>query len=334
MKRVFVVAGSAVAIVVAVAVVAIMFEEDAMRVVRAPTSSTPPAGAPATPPAPATIEAPGRPSFDIVRVSPTGSAVIAGRSAPNADITITDQSGEIGRTRANQRGEWVLVPEKPLTPGTRELGIVAKAADGKTAESESRVVVVVPERAGEGALAVAMPRDGRGAQVLQSPGGLEKPLPPNQASIDIVEYSDKGDVVISGRAAPGTRIQAYVDNQPAGTTRTNERGTYSVTLDSSVSLGSHQVRIDAQGADGKVAARAETKFVRTEIADAQMGSRRVLVQSGNSLWRIAQRSYGAGLRYTLIFDANREQIRDADLIYPGQIFVVPPQASGGDRPPG
>ena len=43
----------------------------------------------------------------------------------------------------------------------------------------------------------------------------------------------------------------------------------------------------------------------------------------NSLWRISRRVYGAGLRYSVIYQANRDRIRDPNLIYPGQIFVVP-----------
>ncbi|MCJ2105091.1 LysM peptidoglycan-binding domain-containing protein [Methylobacterium sp. E-041] len=44
---------------------------------------------------------------------------------------------------------------------------------------------------------------------------------------------------------------------------------------------------------------------------------------GDSLWQISRRTYGAGDRYTVIYDANQEQIRNPDLIYPGQIFVLP-----------
>ena len=49
----------------------------------------------------------------------------------------------------------------------------------------------------------------------------------------------------------------------------------------------------------------------------------VIVQPGNSLWRIARRLYGKGIQYTTIFGANRDQIVDPSLIYPGQIFIVP-----------
>ncbi len=49
------------------------------------------------------------------------------------------------------------------------------------------------------------------------------------------------------------------------------------------------------------------------------------VVRGDSLWRISRRTYGGGLRYAVIYEANRKQIRDPDLIYPGQIFVLPEQ---------
>lgn len=48
-----------------------------------------------------------------------------------------------------------------------------------------------------------------------------------------------------------------------------------------------------------------------------------IVSRGDNLWRISQRVYGKGLRYTVIFGANQEQIRNPDLIYPGQVFVLP-----------
>ncbi|MCJ2053334.1 LysM peptidoglycan-binding domain-containing protein [Methylobacterium sp. J-070] len=51
------------------------------------------------------------------------------------------------------------------------------------------------------------------------------------------------------------------------------------------------------------------------------------ISRGDNLWRISQRTYGRGERYTVIYDANQSQIRDPDLIYPGQIFVLP----GGKR---
>jgi nucleoid-associated protein YgaU len=47
------------------------------------------------------------------------------------------------------------------------------------------------------------------------------------------------------------------------------------------------------------------------------------VQPGNSLWRIARRLSGKGVDYVHIHGANKAQIRDPDLIYPGQVFEIP-----------
>jgi nucleoid-associated protein YgaU len=48
-----------------------------------------------------------------------------------------------------------------------------------------------------------------------------------------------------------------------------------------------------------------------------------IISRGDSLWRLSQRIYGEGLRYTVIYGANKSQIRNPDLIYPGQVFVLP-----------
>jgi nucleoid-associated protein YgaU len=47
------------------------------------------------------------------------------------------------------------------------------------------------------------------------------------------------------------------------------------------------------------------------------------VVRGDSLWRLSRNSLGSGERYALIYKANKQQIRNPNLIYPGQILVVP-----------
>jgi len=47
------------------------------------------------------------------------------------------------------------------------------------------------------------------------------------------------------------------------------------------------------------------------------------VKSGDSLWKIAQKFYGNGNKYQRIFEANKEVIKNPDLIYPGQTLRLP-----------
>jgi len=95
---------------------------------------------------PANKAVPIQPSFDVVRVNPQGDVVIAGRAAPNAEVTIRQGDTVLGTVRADDRGEWVFVPKTPLSPGSRELSLSARGAGGTIIASKRNVVVVVPEK--------------------------------------------------------------------------------------------------------------------------------------------------------------------------------------------
>ena len=50
------------------------------------------------------------------------------------------------------------------------------------------------------------------------------------------------------------------------------------------------------------------------------------VQSGDSLSKIAKHVYGDANKWHAIFDANRDKIKNPDLIHPGQVLTLPPNA--------
>ncbi|RIK88692.1 MAG: peptigoglycan-binding protein LysM [Hyphomicrobiales bacterium] len=57
----------------------------------------------------------------------------------------------------------------------------------------------------------------------------------------------------------------------------------------------------------------------------------VIIRRGDSLWRISRRVYGHGIRYSTIYLANQDQIRNPDRIWPGQVFTVPHETPEGER---
>jgi len=93
----------------------------------------------------------------------------------------------------------------------------------------------------------------------------------------------------------------------------------------------------AATAPGKPGEKLVQTLAREAAGDAAQGAGlkaapppgpgRVVIQPGNNLWNIARVIYGKGVRYTAIYEANKDQIRDPNLIYPGQVFTTP-QASG------
>ncbi|MBL8832713.1 MAG: LysM peptidoglycan-binding domain-containing protein [Rhodospirillales bacterium] len=297
-----------------------------------PVASAPPISAPQPPsalapppasPSTATVQ-PVRPSFDVVRVSPSGDAVIAGRAAPNATVTILDGDREIGQVTADGRGEWVFVTVEPLAPGPHDLRLRAPGPDGSVLTSDQSVAMVVPPRGtlapGGGPLAALLPTEpGRAPNVIQVPG---TPVPGQRVAIDALDYGEKGEVVVAGRADPGATVRLYVDNKPVANAVAGPDGRWEMRV-GELAPGGYTLRADAVGPDGRVVARAETRFQRDTMTAPLPGQQIVVVQPGNSLWRIARRVYGEGLRFTTIYEANRTQIGDPDLIYPGQVFALP-----------
>jgi nucleoid-associated protein YgaU len=267
---------------------------------------------------------------------------------PDSAVTVTSDGNVIGTTTADANGEWVILPEQPMPAGNHQLGLSAESPDGRDREADKLVMLVVPEKdrtvAGQpaeetgGSLALLVPKsDTGGAVVLQKPEAPSTPTsktpPPDQEStgissgalgLDVVDYDDKGEVVVGGHGTPGATVQLYLDNKPLGATTVDDRGRWQLTPTEPVAPRLHTLRVDQVGQDGRVAARVESPFLRAERIELP-ADQAFIVQPGNSLWRIARRTYGEGLRYTVIYEANRGEIRDPDLIYPGQVFAIPPQ---------
>jgi LysM repeat protein len=299
---------------------------------RVDTVQTPPAAAGKAPAQSAQTPktGPELPTFDVVRINPAGDAVMAGRAAPNSTVHVFDGDREIGSVTADARGEWVFVPTDPLPSGSRELSLSAHVGD-QDLKSDQVVVLAVPERGhdlaghptGEAAqpLVIATSRSGEGAgRVLQGPNRS------GTLSLDLVGIDSAGALTLTGHAPPKATIQVYLDNKPLGRATAGADGRWQLQPAEKIPMGTFALRLDQVTPEGKVVMRVELPLARTEDVAADEGDEahpsRVTVKPGDSLWRIARRIHGHGIAYLVIYQANRDQIRDPDLIYPGQVFHV------------
>ncbi|TCP61874.1 nucleoid-associated protein YgaU [Rhodovulum bhavnagarense] len=192
-----------------------------------------------------------------------------------------------------------------------------------------------------------------GVRVLQPPAG--ELLPGSEVvMIDAISYDAGGRVHVSGRGDAGASFRLYLDNTAIGRAQADAQGHWRLSLNG-ISPGLYTLRVDQIAEAGHVGARFETPFLReraerladmsaemagsTETGGEAAGSgaagaraaphtpemRLVTVQPGYTLWGIADRAYGRGFDYIAIFNANRDQIQDPDLIYPGQVLDLPRQ---------
>jgi len=168
-----------------------------------------------------------------------------------------------------------------------------------------------------------------GARVVQAGGDVSEEVQ-KVVSVDAITYSDAGDVQVSGRASGGGFVRIYLNNALRAETSVAADNSWSTGLDD-VPAGVYTLRADHVDAEGKVLSRVESPFKREApvdlaVAAVEVEKRRVVqvtVQPGTTLWAIAKENYGDGVQYVKVFEANKDRIRNPDLIYPGQIFTVP-----------
>ena len=168
--------------------------------------------------------------------------------------------------------------------------------------------------------------DSDGVKVLQDEQNAK-----DQLALDSIAYDPLGNVILSGRSNPDGLVRFYVNNEAISAAKTDDTGYWETDL-SDVIPGTYTLRIDELGSRGNVVSRLESPFKREDreklaalIAPSSSPVRIniVTVQPGNTLWAIARKRYGDGLLYVRVFEANRDKIKDPDLIYPGQLFDLP-----------
>ena len=340
------------------------------------------------------------PSFDTVRVEPTGDALIAGRAEPGAEVVVKFNGVAVGTAVANEDGAFVVTPDKPLPTGPGALSIESKSNEVVVASADSVAVDVKAGAVDTPMVAVLKPDEP--TQVIQAPA---KPaLPPSRTvNLDTVDYDQTGNIVFGGRGPAGSKVQLYVDNNAYGLADINDKGTWSFAGLSPLTVGPHALRADEIGSDGAVKSRIEMPFYREEpakvatapvapatpeapkpavvatveeapaatppaetaapeapaaaeapaeaapavepasdepavvaaqvpaaaepAAEAPAAPTQVIIQPGNNLWKLSRQIYGKGIMYTVIYEANKDQIRKPELIYPGQIFLTPEAAA-------
>ena len=186
--------------------------------------------------------------------------------------------------------------------------------------------------------------DASGVQLVQ-PATPANDAPATGVALDTISYDAEGDVILSGRGEADAVVRAYLDNKAVADLAVAGDGRWTGKL-ANVAPGIYNLRLDALDASGKVLSRLETPFKReapevlapapetpaapdaAPVADSATPVppvRAITVQKGDTLWAISRERYGDGLLYVRVFDANRDAIRNPDLIYPGQVFTIPEQ---------
>jgi nucleoid-associated protein YgaU len=231
---------------------------------------------------------------------------------------------------AGADGEWRLTIERGVTAGDYVLeAAVVDAAGTVLARAESPFVY--PQREAVASVAPAAP--------TASPS----PAASSPASPAVVEPTPAASTPVASTAAAATPVAST----PVATTEPTPSPTAAVATAEPTPAASAaatpvapapapSVSVAAQPAPSAPAPAQTSAASETPVATAAHAVvPEVLtytVVKGDNLWDLAIKYYGDGLRYADIFSANASQIRDPNLIYIGQIFVVPAKPTTNPSP--
>ena len=107
-------------------------------------------------------------TFGLLRAEPDGSVVIAGSGTPGTEVEVYSNDDLIGSTTVESSGDWVIVPDAPITPGGTEITLAETGKEGRAAQSF--VVVINDDKSSEPLVVASTP--GAASEVLQ---GLDRP---------------------------------------------------------------------------------------------------------------------------------------------------------------
>lgn len=231
---------------------------------------------------------PAAPSFDIVRVEPSGDALLAGRSKPGAPVALVAGGKIVAQTKADAGGNFVMTPPT-LKPGNYSLSLRQGEGAG-TKESKQSVVVSVPVSK-KHPVVVALAEPGKATDLLSAPPdadtGAAAPTTPAAAAAPLravppaataptqavqpapvapklairsVELENGSGLFASGVAPPGTDVRIYLNDSHVADVIAAAAGSWTMTVRKGLTAGRYAVRADSLNADKSVASRVEVPF--------------------------------------------------------------------------
>ena len=277
------------------------------------------------------------PKVDILKVSPDGSYIIAGKGKPNSTISILEKGNKIESVDADESGSWVIVSKDNLESGDNLLTINQDNIDGTSTQSKEVYVTKIDKQNETKPLVIEIENDDGGKlSIIQSPSikklesNVENNLTlskkqinkKNVFKIQSVSFSQDGSLSIQGIANYGSNIEILV-NKNLSSIFLKNKPEWIFNSSYKLGYGMHKLVANLKSQDNTILDSITLPFMRSEMPSGELPDNYVLIKPGDMLWTISFKIYGNPLKYIEIYEENRDQITNPDLIFPGQVFSIP-----------
>ena len=240
-------------------------------------------------------------SIDAISYDAAGAVQLAGRGQAGASLRLYLDNAELASVTVAEGGTWaVTLPE--VAPGLYTLRVDQLDSSGKVT---SRFETPFKRESLEALAAVTAP--------APAPAAAEPAAAPEPAPVEVAAAPEPAPATAEPAAAPAP--------QPAPVAAVGAAAPAPAAPEPAPApiAAAPAPTTPAPVAAAPTAPQPEAAPQPT----AALPALTVTVQPGFTLWRIARENFGHGIMYVQVFEANRDKIRDPDLIYPGQVFTIP-----------
>ena len=252
--------------------------------------------------------------FDIIRLDPKGNIIIAGKTIPDVEVQIFDGNEKLGAVVSDSHGDWVWVSENKIKDGLKRFHLKYTDRSGKEHNSIENVIVNFEKNNAKNHKIIKVSNDSqKGVTVLNEEEIMG-------IAIDSVEHFNDGNLRIRGRSVPLAKIKLSLSENIFSETFVEKKGSWEINLNN-VKLGSYDLKIELNVQNEILS--LETSIFNGLIDSELLQKKKIIVEDGNSLWRIARKTLGGGILYAEIYKYNKKKIKDPNLIFPGQVFNIP-----------
>ena len=141
-------------------------------------------------------------TFDIVRISKSGDAVFAGKSEPNIPIVLLDNDKEIANFLSDANGEWIWISDNPLANGIKKFKLTHTDSKGLFYKSDQTVVVLNDNKIDSKPMVAKLLKSS-----VETIDMLNLDLIDNGLSLDLVNHTSSGLLILNGRTLPNHEIK-------------------------------------------------------------------------------------------------------------------------------
>lgn len=237
---------------------------------------------------------------------------VAGVASKGNTVRILVDGNEVGAVDVDGEGRFLIEAQQELSVGSHMITAALEDKTTKTIILQAVVPFNRPEAESAAAIATKDSNPGSKEVTVANEGN-------NQADVDKIPAMATDVASNDAKTAPDSSDDSAKTVEVASETTINVETPKADNTEAKPEAA--MVKADGGASNGE---NEPQTIVQDTLTPAE--SQSVIIRKGDTLWQIARRTYGAGVRYTTIYLANEEQIQNPDKIEPGQIFTVPDEA--------